>query len=607
MSPARGPSPAPPARPVHGLAVPPSQAGLMRAATLLLLCLFGTAPALAQDTVIVIFPDSAGVPLEERELPRIIAEEVIRLYNAGSTTRLVGRSRLPAGNEWRGNVAVRTGPVAVAGRIQGSLLVVNGDVGLEAGAEITGDLIVVGGTVAGLSGARVGGAVREYREPLPYRLEGDALVYAPNLRRRFRHLGARRSWGDADSRSTITIATGGTFNRVEGLPLVFGPAFDWRVGGDVRLRLDALGVFRSAGDLNDSRSDLGYLLRAEARAGESRVAGLDLRAFDVVAPVEDWGLHSAEVGWAAFLFHRDYRDYYLNKGVAARVFVQPERPLTLAFEVRREWQTSVSARDPWTVFRSSQAWRPNPPVDDGHYLTFAGSVALDTRNDRDDPTAGWYLRATVEDSRSKDVTPETGVPASVRGPIPTDGSYAFRRAFIDFRRYTRVSPSGRVNVRLVAGGWLGGDPLPLQRRLSLGGPDPMMGYPFRHSACHRDIVDPAFAGSLVGACDRVLLVQGEYRGHIKLNWTYDAPAGEDDAAAVIRLENPDLVVFADAGQAWLVGNGPGRLPSDRLPTLGSWLADVGLGVDWRGFGFYVAKAVTVGHPLRFTVRLHHRF
>src|SRR3989442_2336239 len=57
-----------------------------------------------------------------------------------------------------------------------------------------------------------------------------------------------------------------------------------------------------------------------------------------------------------------------------------------------------------------------------HYTTLAGTVTFDTRNDRLDPTAGWFLRARFENSRSEDVTPQTGVPAAVRGPIPTDGS-----------------------------------------------------------------------------------------------------------------------------------------------------------------------------------------
>jgi surface antigen Omp85-like protein len=581
----------------------------MRALLGTALCVLAPALAAAQDTAIVIQPESAGVLVQPEELPRLVAEEAIRLYNAPSTTRLVGRSRLPRGNEWRGDVAVRSGAVWLGGRVQGSVLVINGDAVLDSAAAISGDLIVIGGTVARAPGASVGGEVRLYRQPLAYRITGDEIALAPaNPRRWLRALGFEKSWGTADSRSSLTLATGGTFNRVEGLPVVFGPLFDWKLQENLRLRWDALGVFRTAGDFTDKRSDLGYMLRTELRSGEVPAYGIEFRAFDAVAPVEDWGLHSAEVGWEAFLFQRDYRDYYLDKGVAGRLFFQPERPLSFAFEVRRDWETSVAARDPWTVFRNDRAWRPNPPIDDGHYTTASGLLTLDTRNDRLEPTAGWYLRARLENSRSKDVRPQTGVPPAVRAPIPTDGSYQFSRVFVDFRRYARVSPSGRVNLRFLAGGWIGGDALPLQERLSIGGPDPLAGYGFRHSACNGDILDPAFTGSLVAACDRVILTQVEYRGHISLHWAYNSSRPEDEQAkSLFTLQGPDLVVLADAGQAWLVGNGPGRIPSDRLPTLGSWLADLGLGVDWGGFGLYVAKAVTAGEPLRFTVRLDHRF
>ena len=570
--------------------------------------------ATVQDTTIVIHADSSSATLEARALPRVVSDEVIRFYNALGTTRLVGRTRLPRGNEWRGNVAVRSGPVLVAGRVQGSLVVINGDLLFDTGAEVTGDVIVVGGTVNDTAKARIGGEVRQYREPLLYRLrrEGDELVYAPNLRRRLFNPGAHVSWGDADSRSSLTIATGGTFNRIEGLPIVFGPLFDWKLQQNFRMRIDALGVFRSAGDLSDKRSDLGYMFRGELRSGDVRPVGVGVRGFDVVSPVEDWGLHNAEIGWSAFVFGRDYRDYFLNKGWAARVFAQPERQIALSLELRREWQTSVANQDPWTVFRNSDKWRTNPPIDEGHFTTIATGAALDTRNDPEEPTSGWLVRTTLEDSRSTDVVPHTGVPATVRDSIPNPSSYRFDRMFFDIRHYARISPSGRVNVRLVGGGWVGGDPLPLQRRLSLGGPDPMPGHPFRTSSCNNAFTDPVFTDARVAACDRVIAFQTEYRGHVKLNWSYnpwkdEKPDREEGSSTFFWLEGLDVVVFADAGQAWLVGNGPNRLPAARIPRFDNWLVDVGLGVDWGGFGVYMAKAVTTGEQLRLTVRLDHRF
>jgi hypothetical protein len=500
----------------------------------------------------------------------------------------------------------------VGGRVQGTLVVINGDLRFEAGGEVTGDVIVVGGIVDSAHGT-IRGELRQYREPLLYRLhnEGDRIEYAPNLRRRLPVLGAKLSWGTEASRSSLTIATGGTFNRVEGLPIVFGPLFDWKLQQNVRLRIDALGVFRSAGDLSDNRSDLGYMFRGEFRSGEARAVGVALRAFDVVSPIEDWGLHSNEVGWSSFLFARDYRDYYLNKGWGGRVFAQPERPLTLSLEARHEWHTGVGVQDPWTIFRNSDLWRPNPPIDEGHFTTITAAAAIDTRNDVDDPSAGWLARFTFENSRSSDVIPHPGVPLTVRDSIPTDGSYQYNRMFVDVRHYARISPSGRIHLRLVGGGWMGGDPLPLQRRLSLGGPEPMPGEPFRAAACNENITDPAFADSKLAACDRVIAFQAEYRGHVKLNWSYNPSSGRDepprDEGTPFWLEGLDLVVFTNTGQSWLVGDGPGQVAAGRLPSLSSWLVDVGLGLDWSGFGVYIAKAVTTGERLRLTARLEHRF
>jgi len=184
--------------------------------------------------------------------------------------------------------------------------------------------------------------------------------------------------------------------------VVFGPLFDWKLHRNLRLRVDALGVFRTAGDFTPQAGATWDTWYAPSCArGEAPAYGIELRAFDDVTPVEDWGLRAGEVGWSAFLFQRDYRDYYLSKGVAGRVFVQPERSLRLDIDVRHDEQTTVSARDPWTVFRNDQRWRPNPPIDDGHYTTLAGTLTFDTAKRSARPHRGLVPEAPATKTRAR--------------------------------------------------------------------------------------------------------------------------------------------------------------------------------------------------------------
>lgn len=564
-------------------------------------------PLAAQDTAIVIQPESVGLHFTPPELPGSVVSEAVRFYNARTTTRLAGRVRLPAGNAWRGDVAIRNGPALLGGRVEGSLVVLNGDAVLDSTAVVTGEVLVIGGTITGPRDSILGGA-RAYTEPLPYRLEGDSLVHAPDLWRRL-SLSARYVFGRGEARSSLVLATGGTYNRVEGLPIVAGPSFDLALGSRVHLRFSAAGVFRTARSINRECCDLGYSARAEIRVGDRRPIALALRSFDLVTPVEDWGLRANEVGWEAFFVRRDYRDYFRNNGTAARLTWQTELPLALGLELRHEHQTSVGARDPWSLSRTSLPWRPNPAIDAGTFVTLTPSLTLDTRNNREQPSSGWLVRATVDVSHSDDMRPAAGFPTTIRDSAALLGDYSFTRGFFDVRRYNRLSSQGRLNLRLVLGGWLGGDPLPIHRRLSLGGPEPLPGYEFRQSACNAAANTGPFAGIGVAACDRVIVVQAEYRGHLSLRSRYNTERGEGEGLGYVTrfLRGPDFVVFGDAGQGWMVGSGPGRISAGRLPHLASWLADLGLGVDWGGFGLYVAKAVTVGQPLRLTARLDHRF
>jgi hypothetical protein len=75
----------------------------------------------------------------------------------------------------------------------------------------------------------------------------------------------------------------------------------------------------------------------------------------------------------------------------------------------------------------------------------------------------------------------------------------------------------------------------------------------------------------------------------------------------IGIRDPDLVLMADAGTAWLAGTGPARVPDNRIPSLDTWKVDAGIGFDAGGISLYLVKALTDGEPVRVFLRLARRF
>ena len=592
----------------------------MTRAAFALLVLAAAGPAWAQDTTITIRPmrRSAAERLALRQLPRDVANEVIRLFNAESTIRLSGSTRIPAARGIDGDVAILGGPVVVGGRVSGSLVVVNGDVIFEPGAVVGGPVLVVGGTIQGGDQASIQGEMRAYRDPLRYRRQGERLAYAPDRSFQPPRWIEQYGWGeDKANQAGILLALAGTYNRIEGLPILLGPRVDLRVADQVRFQADATAIFRTS-DISFDSNDIGYRARGEFVLGSvNSNLGIGVRGYDTVTPVETWPLKDFEVGWASFLFHRDYRDYYRRHGGSLYATLRLSPEMSFTAEGRDERESSVDARTPWSLFRTSETWRLNPMVTDGMYRSAVGSFRLDTRNDRSSPSAGWFVTGEYELGQGRDVTGQLDPMfcAAVIGPcIPPallDGKLNYQRIAFDARRYLRLSPSGRLNLRLAGGGWVGGEPLPLQRRLSLGYPDPLPGYGFRQFSCG--------GNQWVGApalCDRALVAQAEFRTHLGFDfgpkWASDWGDNGDEHYEPFHVSGPDLVLFADAGRAWMVSRGgstgPDVVPADRLPSLSTFRTDLGVGLDFGPIGFYLAKPLDqANRAVTFTVRMGRRF
>jgi hypothetical protein len=540
---------------------------------------------------------------DRNALPRDVAVEVVALFNATTALRSADPTTIDSGRTVVGDVAVLNGPITIAGHVTGRVLAINADVLLRKGARIDGDLLVVGGEIDGADAATIRGEIRAYHPPLRYTQDGDRLVVqlggaeSDQWWRRLERSG-RRNFNRLD------VANAGAYNRVEGLPVRVGPVL-YRDQGWGHLRFGASAILRSASSFSGSSPDVGHDVSGEVRIGREYGVTLGARLFDIVDGVEPWQLTDLEAGLASFLFHRDYRDYYGRHGGQLHAALRATNNADLTLSYGDERWSSRTEHDPFTLFRNDLPWRVNPAVDDGRFHVAKLTLRVDTRNDAFNPLAGWYLLADYERGAGHI---DRFAPTSSGIAEPATGPTRYQRGFFDLRRYNRLAPSSSLNMRLVLGGWLSGDALPLERRLSIDGPATVPGFDFRVTGgtdvgtCGTGIPLPGRPAQ----CDRIALTQLEYRSDIRLSFT----DGRDGLRRTRFRADGEWVFFADAGRGWLVNSPNSALNYGRreLPALSTYRTDIGGGLDFDQFGIYLAKALSVpSEPLNIFLRVRHRF
>ncbi|MCX5763977.1 MAG: hypothetical protein NTU67_05005 [Gemmatimonadetes bacterium] len=566
--------------------------------------MYGAHPLAAQNRA-----DENGVRLSS------VARTAIDLYNAAPTTRANGAWDLARGTSTTGDVAVLNGPVTIAGTVRGSVVAINADVRLAPGATIAQQLIVIGGTITGQDSATIGGEIRVQAELLRYHLEGGTLVAESDVahddswwsRRSIRHEFRR-----GEAYTDFFYVASRAYNRVEGWSFVAGPRFrritDWG-----KINVEAFGVMRTADPVRWDNSTLGHDARVEAQFGKPWSVVLGAHAFDVVQPTESWQLSDGEVGLSSVLLHRDYRDYYVRHGGEGFIRLQgtDEADLTVAFSAE-QWG-NVAARNPWSLLRGSEPWRDNPLEAVGAIHLLSVRTRIDTREKQRSAWSGWYATVDWENGIGTLTSPQSACPvqtlALCTGGLTKPVNYT--RGMVDLRRYNRISPHTFLNLRLVGGGWISGDALPLQKRMALGGPGTLPGFGFRETSLAPDVLNCSTGNTLFGTpgfCDRMALAQVELRSRL-FSGIFRDDAGDEWWRPGLNRE-AQWVLFADAGRGWNVGTGNGGILVDKanLPALNSFKRDIGIGLDFGGLGFYWAKAVSdAAEPARFFMRLERRF
>jgi hypothetical protein len=418
-------------------------------------------------------------------------------------------------------------------------------------------------------------------------------------------------WARTSRGSGLIISSAKTYNRSEGLPVYVGPSFHDSAGA-AELNLSVLGIIRSADTFHWDDENIGHRIIADMRVGRGRGYGLGVSSYDVVTPVEQWHLPDPDAALAAFFGHRDFRDYFNRHGAKATATFNMSPRSSFSVDWSDERWGSVRARSVFSVFGNGKAWRPNPSTDAGRFHVAVARANIDTRNDDVNPSTGWLFLGEYErgSGRLTDIGPTSPM---ARPSVPS--KLAYGRVLFDLRRYNRLSPNSWINGRLVLGGWIHGDPLPLERRFSVGGLGTIPGFDFRKFQPGTvDVSQCSDAGSPPpgnpAQCERVALAQIEYRNELHSSFFDFLNSRPIRLRGIGFTVQPTAVAFVDAGRGWLVGPPTGTLQysSRSIPRFGTFRTDVGLGLDLGIFGVYVAKAVSSSkEPANVFLRVRRRF
>jgi len=553
--------------------------------------------------------------IPEADLPRWVEEDVISFFNDPSTIQFSGRSRIPSTRTIVGNVGALGGPFTIAGEVDGDLVVVNGDLIFEEGGSVIGDVLIVGGRVLGEDLGRISGDLRIFSEPLRYVQRGDQIAPAGRPREDEGPISRDFPWGDA----RFVVKAGQNYNRVEGLPVIFGPSI--RTGGSNPLRLDLWGVWRTEMGLELGEEDFGYHLRLEQALGGRDQVGVGGTVYSFVDPIEDWGLTNLEASLATFVLHKDYRDYFQRDGwsVFGRMRL-PYHPVEVRLEYFQEDHTFSAVGGPWSLTKNNEPWRAQPLAAEGRLRYLEGKVTVDSRDRRDRPSNGWYIQASARQGLGGEIflpahlsSTETDASLIPEAEVETD----FASGFLDIRSYNRVGPGSSLNLRGVLGGSLNDRPLPPQFQHAMGGAGSLPGYALFAVDCGARSESRGFdvieSGVVVRhpvypsyGCNQIALFQAEFRGSLFVDWDLWGGGSEDpwegDWDWAPRFEfSPQWVAFFDMGQGW---------SADGLGDTET-LMDVGVGLHLGDLGVFYAYPLKEepggGRNGNFFIRLSRRF
>lgn len=482
----------------------------------------------------------------DRKLRDAAERRYLKEHDESQIRREVGNYAVAAGVTFEGDLVVTRGTVTIAGKVNGSVLIIRGDALLDSTGEVLGDIISIGGRIDRRANSRVFGDMVEtsprYLIDEDTDAERSSQEEQPKDRQsRWRREEKFRRWRENwDNGFNAKVR----YNRVEGLFL--GGELTRQYNDGAAPNIDFFGSGGYA--FSDKRWQ--YQAGGEFYAGNYVRFILGGEAHDWTDSQDGWIIPEEENSLAAALINEDFRDYYRREGYSFFAGQHIGRSLKWSAEYRRDNHLPLSNETDWSLFVNKKRFRANPEIDSGKMISYAGQIAFDTRNHRRHADRGWLVTIEGETSRPD-----------------FESAFDFDRVIVDLRRYQPFGYGKNLDLRLRAG--TGRGVLPRQYLFDLGGISTLRGYEFKE-----------FSG------DRMVLANAEYR----LN------SGVSRLRHIPVIGEFNLILFADAGLAWFADDNTAPENSFDSLTWNKLKTDVGVALTDRDgqVRLNVAKRTDVG-------------
>jgi hypothetical protein len=398
---------------------------------------------------------------------------------------------LPAPTHLVRDVVVLESRLSVEGRVDGAVAVIRGDLFVRPNGFVAGPIAVLDGA-AFVSRQGFAGDTLNLPPTVQLQVERDAEGIAIAFTAPAR--------GPALRLPNLAGAGLPTYDRVNALSLSWGAEMSF--GGD-----PPPATVRGTIAYRSARRHLDGGIAVNLAAGQRLI--LSARAETGTRTTDAWIRGALTNSLSALLFGSDVRDYFHSDELSLALRVLPPRSLVAGegyiapmVAVRASRDRSLRAVEAWALFQRRDAWRPNPPIDEGRLVSGVFGA-----------TGGWRWP-----------TSRFTAAASVEWTPPGFGEFDFAQVSGGGEATMLAILDHRLAVRGYGLATLGGREAPLQRWSFVGGPGTLPTYPVA-----------AFRG------DRLLFV----------NSVYLAPVPR------LRLPlvgQPTLRLEHAIGSAWRTGN-----------------------------------------------------